>query len=73
MEQILTAEGMRRYETHAIKELGIPDLVLMERAALAVADEIEKEAIEASNGKIIVEKSEKDIYFKEENRLFKIL
>ena len=32
-----------------------------------------KEAIEAGNGKIIVEKSEKDIYFKEENRLFKIL
>ena len=42
MEQILTGEEMRRYETHAIKELGIPDLVLMERAALAVADEIEK-------------------------------
>ena len=42
MEQILTGEDMRRYETHAIKELGIPDLVLMERAALAVADEIEK-------------------------------
>ena len=42
-------------------------------AEVSVADEIEKEAIEASNGKIIVEKSEKDIYFKEENRLFKIL
>ena len=42
-------------------------------AEVTVADEIEKEAIEASNGKIIVEKSEKDIYFKEENRLFKIL
>lgn len=42
MEQILTANDMRCFESHAIKELGIPDLVLMERAALAVADEIEK-------------------------------
>ena len=37
------------------------------------ADEIEKEAIEASNGKITVEKSEEGIYFKEDNRLYKIL
>lgn len=42
-------------------------------AEMEVADKIEKEAIEASNGKIIVSKSEKDIYFKEENRLFKII
>ena len=34
---------------------------------------IEKEAIEASNGKITVEKSEEGIYFKEDNRLYKIL
>lgn len=42
MEPILTGEEMRRLEAHAIEELGISDLVLMERAALAVADEIEK-------------------------------
>lgn len=42
MKTVLTAEEMRRLEAHAIEELGIPDLVLMERAALAVADEIEK-------------------------------
>ena len=33
----------------------------------------EKEAIEARNGKITVEKSEEGIYFKEDNRLYKIL
>ncbi len=42
MEQILTSEQMRHFETKTISEIGIPDLVLMERAALAVADEIEK-------------------------------
>ena len=42
-------------------------------AEVTVADEIEKEAIEASNGKITVEKSEEGIYFKEDNRLYKIL
>lgn len=42
MESILTGDEMRRLETHAIEELGISNLVLMERAALAVADEIQK-------------------------------
>ena len=36
MEQILTSEQMRHFETKTISEIGIPDLVLMERAALAV-------------------------------------
>ncbi|NLL30198.1 MAG: YigZ family protein [Clostridiales bacterium] len=37
------------------------------------ADKIEKEMAEASNGKIIINKVEEDIYFKEENRLYKII
>ena len=40
---------------------------------MSVAEEIEKEAIEASNGKIIVEKSKPEVYFKEENRLYSII
>ena len=42
-------------------------------AEVSVAEEIEKEAIEASNGKIIVEKSKPEVYFKEENRLYSII
>ncbi|MGG7325116.1 YigZ family protein [Clostridium baratii] len=38
-----------------------------------VAKVIEKEVIEATNGKAIISKSEEDIYFKENNRLFKAI
>lgn len=38
-----------------------------------VAKVIEKEVIEATNGKAIINKSEEDIYFKENNRLFKAI
>ncbi|MDU1053822.1 YigZ family protein [Clostridium baratii] len=38
-----------------------------------VAEVIEKEVIEATNGKAIISKSEQDIYFKENNRLFKAI
>ena len=40
MEKIITAEKMRELDSHTINEVGIPSLVLMERAALAVRDEI---------------------------------
>lgn len=40
MEKIITAEEMRKLDSHTINEVGIPSLVLMERAALAVRDEI---------------------------------
>jgi hydroxyethylthiazole kinase-like uncharacterized protein yjeF len=40
MKRILNAEQMRRADRHAM-DMGIPSLVLMERAALAVADEVE--------------------------------
>lgn len=40
MEKIVTAAEMKRLDLHTINEIGIPSLVLMERAALAVRDEI---------------------------------
>lgn len=36
----ITAEQMRHYDSYTINHIGIPSLVLMERAALAVRDEI---------------------------------
>lgn len=42
-------------------------------AELSVADEIEKSAIEASNGKVSINKSDVDMYFKENNKLFKVI
>jgi hydroxyethylthiazole kinase-like uncharacterized protein yjeF len=36
----ITAEQMRHYDSYTINTIGIPSLVLMERAALAVRDEI---------------------------------
>ncbi|MCG8456414.1 MAG: NAD(P)H-hydrate epimerase, partial [Holophagales bacterium] len=36
--RVLTAEQMRAVDTRAIEELGIPSLVLMENAAIGVAD-----------------------------------
>ncbi len=40
MEYILNASEMKECDRYAIEEIGIPSLVLMERAALAVVDEI---------------------------------
>ena len=42
-------------------------------AEISVDDEIEKAAIEASNGKILISKSDAEIYFKEDNRLYKMI
>ncbi len=42
-------------------------------AEITTAEDIEKEATEASNGKIVITKSDSEIYFKEENRLFSII
>ena len=42
MEQIFTEKVMREAEAFTMEQLGISDLVLMERAALAVAEEAEK-------------------------------
>ena len=39
-DKAITAEQMRHYDSHTINTIGIPSLVLMERAALAVRDEV---------------------------------
>lgn len=39
-KKAITAEQMRHYDSYTINTIGIPSLVLMERAALAVRDEI---------------------------------
>ena len=40
MEYLLTAKEMQEYDTATIERIGIPALVLMERAALAVYEEV---------------------------------
>ena len=40
MEYLVTAEEMKRYDAATIEKIGIPSLVLMERAALSVYEEI---------------------------------
>lgn len=40
MEKIVTAAEMKQMDSYTINTIGIPSLVLMERAALAVRDEI---------------------------------
>ena len=40
MTKVVTAKEMKALDRHTIEEVGIPALVLMERAALAIADHI---------------------------------
>lgn len=40
MEKLVTAQEMKEMDSYTINTIGIPSLVLMERAALAVRDEI---------------------------------
>lgn len=40
MRYVVTAEEMRRYDANTIEQIGIPGMVLMERAALAVRDTV---------------------------------
>lgn len=44
MRYLVTGEQMRRVDQYTIEEIGIPSLVLMERAALAVFEEAKKNA-----------------------------
>lgn len=48
-------------------------VVLSTISEVSIVEEIEKEIIEASSGKILISKEDKDIYFKEENRLYKVI
>ena len=40
MKKILTASDMKKYDAYTINEIGIPSMVLMERAALSVCEEV---------------------------------
>ena len=40
MRFLVTAEEMRRYDTNTIEQIGVPGMVLMERAALAARDAV---------------------------------
>lgn len=42
MEYLVTSEEMRRYDCNTIEKIGIPAMVLMERAALAVMEKVEE-------------------------------
>ncbi len=42
LKYLVTGEEMRSYDNYMIEEVGIPQLVLMERAALAVCEELVK-------------------------------
>ena len=41
MRRLVTGKQMKEIDANAIEKVGIPSLVLMERAALAVADSLE--------------------------------
>lgn len=53
MEKVVTAAEMKKLDAHTIHEIGVPSLVLMERAALAVRDEI-LTAYPISQSKVVV-------------------
>ena len=48
-------------------------VVLTTISEVSIVEEIEKEITEASSGKILISKEDEDIYFKEENRLYKVI
>lgn len=48
-------------------------VVLSTISEVSIVEEIEKEITEASSGKIFISKEDEDIYFKEENRLYKVI
>lgn len=45
MRQLVTGAQMKSIDRYAIEEMGIPSMVLMERAALSVTEEMEKELL----------------------------
>lgn len=51
MEYLVTGDEMHAYDTYTIEQIGIPALVLMERAALKVFDYIKEEF--AENSKVL--------------------
>ena len=53
MRLLLTGEQMKRADDYTIERIGIPSMVLMERAALAAIDVMEKEQIDLSKSLIL--------------------
>ena len=53
MRYLLTGEEMKELDTYSIQKIGIPSLVLMERAALSVTEEIKKKEKKDQNFLII--------------------
>ncbi len=54
MEYIVTAKQMQEIDSRTIKDLGIPGMVLMERAGLSVTDEVLKMYRGTGPGKIVI-------------------
>ena len=54
MRRLVTGKQMKEIDGYAIRKVGIPSLVLMERAALAVADEMEKRYGKLSGQRLLV-------------------
>lgn len=52
MDYLVTQEEMRAYDIYTIEHLGIPAIVLMERAALAAAERV-KCVLQGSKGKVL--------------------
>ena len=52
MNYLVTQEEMRAYDIYTIEQIGIPALVLMERAALAVAERV-KSVLQDRKGKVL--------------------
>ena len=53
MEFLVTAAQMKQCDEYTIHSTGIPSMVLMERAALAVVDEMEREKLDMSSVLVI--------------------
>ena len=54
MNYLVTSEEMRKYDTNTIEKIGIPGMVLMERAALAVVEQIEALVSERNKAEVKV-------------------
>ena len=54
MREIVTAAEMKALDSNTIQQAGIPSLVLMERAALRIADELTERLKEKDRERILV-------------------